>query len=59
MSDPAGVAAATGASAVPRTTNINGPWDTQATLAAPLHGIIEYEDTNPPQPAAFHRTEPQ
>lgn len=59
MSDPAGVAAATGASAVPRTTSINGPWDTQATRAAPLHGIIEYEDTNPTQPAAFYRTEPQ
>ena len=59
MSNPAGATAATGASVVQRATSINGPWDTQATRAAPLHGIIEYEDTNPPQPAAFYRTEPQ
>ena len=44
---------------IQRATNVNGPWDTQATLTAPLHGIIEYEDTNPPQPTAFYRTEPQ
>jgi hypothetical protein len=31
-------------------------WNTLTTLTAPLHGIMEYEDTNPPPGAAFYRT---
>ncbi len=33
-------------------------WSTApgGTLAAPVHGILEYCDPNPPQPAAFYRT---
>jgi hypothetical protein len=41
---------------VQRATAVVGPWSTVATLVAPLHGIIQYEDTNPPQPTAFYRT---
>jgi hypothetical protein len=41
---------------IQRATNVSGPWTTLVTAVAPLHGIIEYEDTQPPQPAAFYRT---
>src|SRR4029079_2320619 len=41
---------------IQRATSVTGPWTTLATLTAPLHGIIEFEDTNPPQPSAFYRT---
>lgn len=40
---------------VQRSTDLN-TWTTLATVVAPLHGIIEYEDAAPPQPAAFYRT---
>jgi hypothetical protein len=39
-----------------RATTVSGPWSTIATPVAPLHGIIEYLDTNPPMPSAFYRT---
>lgn len=31
-------------------------WTTLASVVAPLHGILEFEDTNPPMPSAFYRT---
>ncbi|MEY2409969.1 MAG: hypothetical protein QOF48_2639, partial [Verrucomicrobiota bacterium] len=41
---------------IQRAITVTGPWSTLATPIAPLHGIIEYEDTAPPQPTAFYRT---
>ena len=41
---------------VQRAPAVDGPWATLATLVAPLHGIIEYLDANPPPGAAFYRT---
>lgn len=41
---------------VERATALAGPWSVVATLVAPLHGIIQYEDASPPQPNAFYRT---
>jgi hypothetical protein len=41
---------------VQRATDVAGPWTTLASPVAPPHGIFEYEDTNPPQSAAFYRT---
>ena len=41
---------------IQRATAVNGPWTTLTTQAAPLHGIIEYLDTNPPGGSAFYRT---
>jgi hypothetical protein len=38
-----------------RAPSVSGPWGTIFTTAAPLHGIIEYEDVAPP-PASFYRT---
>jgi hypothetical protein len=38
-----------------RTTDLVN-WVTLANLQAPLHGIIEYLDTNPPQPMGLYRT---
>ena len=38
-----------------RATAVTGPWGTIATRTAPLHGIIEYLDMNPP-PVSFYRT---
>jgi hypothetical protein len=32
-------------------------WTTLATVTAPLHGIIEYIDMNPPMPTAYYRVE--
>lgn len=40
---------------VQRATSPNGPWSALATLVAPLFGLLEYQDTNPPQPSAFYR----
>ena len=37
-------------------TLVPANWSTLGTFVAPLHGIIEYEDANPPQPTAFYRT---
>ena len=31
-------------------------WTTLATITAPLHGIIEYEDADPLMPTVFYRT---
>jgi hypothetical protein len=42
--------------AVQRAENVMGPWTTLTNGPAPLHGIIEYTDTNPPPGAAFYRT---
>ena len=39
-----------------RSTTVSGPWSTVTTLLAPLHGIMEYLDSNPPMPSAFYRT---
>ena len=41
---------------VQRAPAVDGPWTTLATLVAPLHGIIEHLDANPPPGAAFYRT---
>jgi len=41
---------------IERARSINGPWTTNATLAAPTNGIIEYVDTNAPPGSAFYRT---
>jgi hypothetical protein len=35
---------------------VSGPWSTLATFTAPLSGLNEYLDTNPPVSAAFYRT---
>ncbi|MFM1768283.1 MAG: hypothetical protein RJA22_812 [Verrucomicrobiota bacterium] len=40
---------------VQRSTAPNGPWTTVSTLVAPLQGLMEYQDANPPQPSAFYR----
>ncbi|MFM1770323.1 MAG: hypothetical protein RJA22_2852 [Verrucomicrobiota bacterium] len=37
-------------------TSPTGPWNTRTNLVAPLHGIIQYLDTNPPQPTGYYRT---
>jgi uncharacterized protein (DUF2141 family) len=39
---------------IQRSTNLVD-WVTLRTLTVPLHGIVEYEDTAAPQPAAFYR----
>ena len=39
---------------VQRSTNLV-TWNNPAPLVAPLHGIIEYEDTSPPPGQAFYR----
>lgn len=38
-----------------RATDVTGPWNTIATLAAPASGQLEFHDTNAPQSAAFYR----
>lgn len=35
---------------------VTGPWSTLATPTAPISGLIEYVDTNPPAGSAFYRT---
>lgn len=37
-------------------TRVPANRSTLGTFVTPLHGIIEYEDINPPQPTAFYRT---
>jgi subtilisin-like proprotein convertase family protein len=39
-----------------RAPAVNGPWTTLTTTVAPLHGIIDYLDANPPPGAGFYRT---
>lgn len=39
-----------------RATSLLGSWSPLATVTAPLHGLIEFEDTNPPPDFAFYRT---
>ena len=41
---------------VQRAVAVAGPWSTMATRTAPIGGIIEYVDTNPPIGSAFYRT---
>jgi len=41
---------------IERATAATGPWSTIATPTAPLDGLIEYTDTNPPPGTAFYRT---
>ena len=41
---------------VQRAASVTGPWTTISTQPAPLHGIIEFEDMNPPPGSAFYRT---
>jgi hypothetical protein len=41
---------------IERAPAITGPWTTIATPTAPIQGIIEYTDTNPPAGGAFYRT---
>ena len=38
------------------TTLSPADWAPLATVTAPIHGIIEYVDSNPPQPTSFYRT---
>ena len=39
-----------------RSPTVAGPWTTITTQTAPLHGIIQYEDVNPPPGTGFYRT---
>lgn len=41
---------------VQRASSLSGPWSTLAPITAPLHGILEYLDPNPPPGMAFYRT---
>jgi hypothetical protein len=41
---------------IERALAVTGPWSTLATLTAPIQGIMEYTDTNPPMSVAFYRT---
>ena len=41
---------------IQRAPSVTGPWTTITTRFAPLHGIIEYEDINPPPGSGFYRT---
>jgi len=41
---------------IQRAPAVTGPWTTLATPTAPLGGLIEYVDTNPPVGTAFYRT---
>jgi len=45
--------------AIERSPAIVGPWTSIATPTAPLNGLIEYTDTNPPVSGAFYRTSAQ
>ena len=38
-----------------RAPTVTGPWGALTTAVAPLHGIIQYVDVNPPSPS-FYRT---
>jgi hypothetical protein len=41
---------------VERALTVTGPWSSLATPTAPLDGLIEYLDTNPPVAPVFYRT---
>jgi uncharacterized delta-60 repeat protein len=41
---------------IDRAPAATGPWSTLSATAAPIQGIIEYTDTNPPMSSAFYRT---
>ena len=41
---------------IQRAPSVTGPWTTITTQTAPLHGIIHYEDVNPPVGSGFYRT---
>ena len=41
---------------IERAPAVTGPWSTLATPTAPLDGLIDYTDTNPPAGAAYYRT---
>jgi subtilisin-like proprotein convertase family protein len=41
---------------IQRASTVTGPWSTITTQTAPLHGIIQYEDVNPPPGTGFYRT---
>ena len=41
---------------IERAPAVTGPWTTLATPTAPLSGLIEYLDVNPPPGQAFYRT---
>jgi outer membrane protein assembly factor BamB len=41
---------------IQRAHAVTGPWNILATPTAPLGGLIEYVDTNPPATIAFYRT---
>jgi hypothetical protein len=41
---------------IERAPAVNGPWTTLTTPTAPLSGLIEYLDVNPPPGQAFYRT---
>jgi hypothetical protein len=41
---------------IQRAPSVTGPWTTITTQTAPLHGIIQYEDVNPPLGTGFYRT---
>ena len=38
-----------------RATNVTGPWIVLNSATAPLSGVIEYEDDDPPPSSAFYR----
>ncbi len=40
---------------IERAPAVNGPWSTLATPTAPLGGLVEYTDTDPPIETAFYR----
>jgi len=41
---------------IERAIAVTGPWSTIATPTAPIQGVIEHTDTNPPMSGAFYRT---
>ena len=44
---------------IERAPAVTGPWSTLATTSAPLGGLIDYTDMNPPSNSAFYRTSTQ
>jgi hypothetical protein len=51
-------AAAGGTYRIERSPDLALPWTTLDTIAMPLYGLLEYDDTNPPPGAAFYRIAP-
>lgn len=41
---------------IERAPSVSGPWSSLTTIVAPIHGIMEYEDTSPLLPSSFYRT---